>query len=933
MAYRSNPRSFDIVPDLSNGYFIEDGKGWIGIIKPETGRNDITNPSFERNTTGWTASNSTIVRSVTQQYRGIYSLKVTPTNGNAAGVVCAIAGISTTVPNTMSVYLFGHPGDTYQLYAGSAFGTRSVASQLREVVGSGRWQRLVITCHAGGNMIVARKSGGTTNPFYLDCAQSEEKAYVTTYMDGDETGMLPYVQSYYWGGLSHSSKSYRLANGNGGREMNLLDLGFRLMAIVGLGMLPIVNASLPYANGGGIYQRSIYQARGFSLAGAITATGLSELQKQRAALVELCSPFNLGEQQPLLMKYHVLDDDGQDALVGNIECAYESGLEGALDNYHQERVGITFRQFMPLIVNDQAQTEPYVKPAYFDAIEEIVVMNRYGEFSQLSPGVPVDILANVFNFSKEGYLFLGGTVTPYLYQWDGASYTIPDSKSPNGAVLAIAKRYAGGVWVGGNFGGGITGVANTNYVAMWDGSAWHALGGGGVNHQVNSIIEDPDTNIVYIGGAFDTAGGAANTTRIASYSEFSGWDGLKDGVDDGSVLVMALAADGTLYVGGTFSAVDSGAPYTAYIAYYDTINDAWGPVGQAPYGATNGAVTAMVIGADGNLYVGGAFTTIGGVACPGGFAMWNGASWTDLGAPTYLADPITSLVALPTGEILMGVIPTYGGSIGETNYVIYNNGQYHPGLSNAIASTSLAYGPRWLNPATGEVYFGQEIQPGSNFFYIANPTYTINNPSPINASPKLYIQGPITRLSGIVNQTNGTRIYFKTEVPFQVFQDEIVIISTGQTSFSVRSELRGDLSAYILPDSTAAFYLSPGDNILSIGGLTNPIVSGSAVIMTTNVHISGATNENTDGGRLYATWTKPGATEVLKLYKDAAKTQLVAETTAAPSAPILEVGGSGISGVLTSVGYVSDETSITIDVPLVFITYQETYLAVDQMRP
>lgn len=917
---RSQP-SYQTVPDVIGGYFLEDGRGWFSIIKPEDGQNDIANPSFERNTTGWTAQNSTIARAVTYQYRGIYSLKITPTNGNAAGVSYTVAGISSSIPNTMSVYLLGHPGDTYQLYAGS-FGSRSASSQLCEVRGTGRWQRLVITCHAGGALVVARKSGGTTNPFYIDAAQSEAKSYVTTYIDGDEVGMLSYTQSYWWDGLSHASKSHRLANGNGGREMKLLDLGFRLMVVIGLGMLPIINAVLPLANGGGMYQRSVYQSRQFTLAGAITGTTLSEVQKQRAALIELCSPFNLGEQQPLLMKYHVLDEDKQEAAVGNIECGYESGLEGDIDNFHQDRVGLVFRQFVPLITSDQSASNTFVKPAYVAADDLIVKMNRYGEFSLLSPGdYTAAIRATVYGYSKSGYLFVGGSISPYLYQWDGSNYTLPGATSPNGEVLAIANDYYGGVWIGGKF-TAITGVANTAHIAYTNGVAWSALSTG-TNGDVNAIIQAQSG--IYIAGAFTLAGGVADTKKIAIWNG-TAFSPLGTGITGGDVLTMAIDAQGRIYAGGSFTSA-GGIANTAYIAMWD---GAWHSVG----GVTNGSVTGLVIGADGNLYAGGNFTSIGGVACAGKFAMWNGASWIDLSAPIWVY-PQSKLVALPTGEILMDM---FHSSFYAANYAIYNKGQYHPGLVHSLTLNLDNSGPKWYNPATGDVYFGQAAiltEIPVPYSYISDMTKLIENTSPVIAYPKIYIRGPMDALTGIVNRTNGARIYFNFTTPLSIFPDETIIVSTGQANFSIRSDVRGDLSSYVLADSTAVFYLSPGENIIAIGDITKPTVTGASPYLAT-LELSGVTTENSDNGTLYATFTKPGAAAILKIYKDSAKTQQVAESsgavTGADIETIVEKNASGITGVFDHT-YVSDLNSVVIQCPLVFVTYQESYLSIDQMRP
>src|SRR6266851_897717 len=55
----------------------------------------------------------------------------------------------------------------------------------------------------------------------------------------------------------------------------------------------------------------------------------------------------------------------------------------------------------------------------------------------------------------------------------------------------------------------------------------------------------------------------------------------------------------------------------------------WTSVGPVP--GANGPVYATVVDSVGNLYIGGAFTSVAGVAA-NGIAKWNGSSWSALGA-------------------------------------------------------------------------------------------------------------------------------------------------------------------------------------------------------------------------------------------------------------------------------------------------------------
>jgi len=165
----------------------------------------------------------------------------------------------------------------------------------------------------------------------------------------------------------------------------------------------------------------------------------------------------------------------------------------------------------------------------------------------------------------------------------------------NGDVHAIA-RVDNELFVGGSF--TVAGGQIANYIARWDGNAWHTLANG-LDGYVYAIAISGDD--VFVGGTFTNASGLP-ANRIARWSrKAQRWFPLGDGVGGSRfAYVASLAADGDdLYVGGRFLTV--GRIVAVNIAHWNS--GRWSRVG----GGANGYVFSLRIDGD-DLYVGGRFT-------------------------------------------------------------------------------------------------------------------------------------------------------------------------------------------------------------------------------------------------------------------------------------------------------------------------------------
>jgi trimeric autotransporter adhesin len=243
----------------------------------------------------------------------------------------------------------------------------------------------------------------------------------------------------------------------------------------------------------------------------------------------------------------------------------------------------------------------------------------------------VDSTVIAVETTPSGVIYVGGSFTnaynyPYsgytvnrIARWDAANGWLPLGTGVGGAVNAVCSQ-GGMLYVGGAF--TTAGGAPANRIAMWDGANWSSLGTGsanGLGGTVNAILADGSD--LYVGGSFTTAGGA--TARAIAKWNGSGWSAVGQGMfSPGTANVYALAKIGTyLYACGQFT--NAGASViTRNIARWDGTK--WEALGSGfgnEFAPTTSRGFALVASGN-NLFVGGLFETAG--VCDAGYiACWN----------------------------------------------------------------------------------------------------------------------------------------------------------------------------------------------------------------------------------------------------------------------------------------------------------------------
>lgn len=129
------------------------------------------------------------------------------------------------------------------------------------------------------------------------------------------------------------------------------------------------------------------------------------------------------------------------------------------------------------------------------------------------------------------------------------------------------------------------------------------------------------------------------------------WSTLSSGAN-GVVNAVLVDSSGNLYIGGSFTSV--GGVSVSNIAKWN--GSVWSALGVG----TNGIVNALAKDASGNIYVGGLFTTAGGVTV-NRIAKWSGSAWSAFG--TGMSGDVNAVAFDTTNNLLYagGNFSTAGG--------------------------------------------------------------------------------------------------------------------------------------------------------------------------------------------------------------------------------------------------------------------------------
>ena len=839
----------------------------VKFVEPEASENFVRNPRMMGAVADYVAVGTTRSYTFDEARWGPRSLKVVTDNVNLnEGVYIqetpdAVAG---QIPYAFSVYAKG--AGRVRLHVFDTTNTKHWYSKPVDLR-SDRWTRLEVIGTQGSGAATFRLYVETAETvqnvtFYVDGFQFEQKAFCTTYFDGDlelETPSHDGDAYYRWLGGRNDSPSSRSAQCRiGGKWTKIENMNTNLFVTEssGLGTPPIL-MDVQKLGMDGRSKVNAYTVDPRVIMLTFTAKkvvpskqcypgSLKELNRAREKLIRIVKPDRTIGVQPLRMAY----DDGTGRCV---ECYlyYESGLEwqGDLRDDHFNQFAVRFMGVDPFWYYDDVQSEEVTPEKTLTA--NYIMRRVEGEWQPLDT-TGVDGEVYVIAVHPDGTIYVGGAFgtaggdvnCDYVARYDPET----DNFSPlvgaaelNGNVLAIAFSHSGKkVYIGGEF--TQQGGANCGYIIEYDHEtdAYSTMGvDPGLNNEVRAICVDEE-GLVYVGGQFtQTRLGVETYYYICKYNpdrnEFEEI-GSGDGGDPGFnniVNCLAMHANGKdVFVGGVFTdRHGGGASAHMKIAKYDAEEDVMTPLGTG----MNDHVNDILVAPDGALYVVGEFDHAG-YADVGHVAKWNGQEWYPLGVENngcwggWQDGEMRAIGMSYKGLITLGGDCMYAtGYERSRNLVSWNGTRFQrwdmeiPFPAGSDWRRVYAVAHHW-----DDMYLAFRHAGTARGAYV----FEVDNNGKATAFPVFFVNGP-GRILWIENQTTAEVM----RCDINVEPNEHLVIDFRPWRRMIWSSSRGYFTHGIMPDSDRLTLL-PGTNQLAfwmLGSLAGSVTESEVAVRWENV--------------------------------------------------------------------------------------------------
>ncbi|HEX6811854.1 MAG TPA: hypothetical protein VF384_09560 [Planctomycetota bacterium] len=204
----------------------------------------------------------------------------------------------------------------------------------------------------------------------------------------------------------------------------------------------------------------------------------------------------------------------------------------------------------------------------------------------------------------------------------------------------------------------------TNFV-RWNGTTWATFAT--VDAGINSLVRLANNDLL-AGGSFLTIGGVS-ANRIARWNG-TAWSPLGSGIDQSIVSrihAIVEMPNGDIVIGGWFTT--AGGVSANKIARWN--GTAWSALGSG----MDSNVHALTALPNGDLIAGGNFTTAGGVPA-NAVARWNGSTWFPMGSGVN--GVVSALATLPGNLVLAGGSFTAAGGSPASRIAQWNGAAWTP---------------------------------------------------------------------------------------------------------------------------------------------------------------------------------------------------------------------------------------------------------------
>lgn len=308
----------------------------------------------------------------------------------------------------------------------------------------------------------------------------------------------------------------------------------------------------------------------------------------------------------------------------------------------------------------------------------------------------LDGIVSAIALQSNGQILIGGTfqhvgstAQPYIARLNAdGSLDTTFTPSPNDPVRVIAIESDGRILFGGIF-TQVNGTGEGHLARVSSSGALESTFNPNPDSEVDAILLQPSDNAIIIGGRFTTVTPLSTFTSTgATYiARLNNNDGSVDTgflpQPGGPVDTIVLQSDGNILMGGEFTTIQPGGATTSTFTSSGTLTASINPVYTRPYVAritTGGAldqsfmavpdsvVRTLTLQSNGQILVGGYFTTLNGGHADISLGRLNSNSLSDSAFAVATNGVVNSFAVQSDGKILVGgnfsqVLPTGATSL------------------------------------------------------------------------------------------------------------------------------------------------------------------------------------------------------------------------------------------------------------------------------